>query len=65
MYDRLSEKWVYPGLYEDECFDMAFDYGIPGEPAFEQAIARFYRMAIDAGLVLLNEEMWANANQNA
>ena len=64
MYDQLAERWVYPGLYEDECFEMARQYGAPGEATFEDALGYLFRLAIEAGWALLNEEQRTSSNEN-
>ena len=64
MYDQLVERWVYPGLYEEDCFEMAMQYGDPGDEAFEDAIGYLIGLAIEAGWALLNEENRRNANEN-
>lgn len=64
MYDRLAERWVYPGLYEDECFDMARQYGEPGEAAFEDALGYLFELAIEAGASILNTDQHMPANTN-
>ena len=64
MYNQLSERWVYPGFYEDECFEMARQYGMPGEEAFEDALGYLIGLAIEAGWALLSENQKGSANQN-
>jgi hypothetical protein len=64
MYDELSRRWVYPGLFEDDCFDIAHQYGAPGDAEFEDNLSWLFGLAIEAGWALLNEEHRGNVNQN-
>lgn len=64
MYDQLAKRWVYPGLYEDECFYMARQYGAPGEAAFEDALGYLFGLAIESGWALLNEDLRGSINEN-
>lgn len=65
MFDQLADRWVYPGLYETECFEIAKQYGDPGDDAFEEAIVYLLGLAIESGWAVLNEEVRACANQNS
>lgn len=64
MFDQLADRWVYSGLYEAECFEIAQQYGAPGEDAFEEAIVYLFGLAIESGWALLNEEARRSANEN-
>jgi hypothetical protein len=64
MYDQLAARWVYPGLYDAECFDMARQYGAPGEAGFEDALGYLFTLAIESGWSLLNEEQRESSNEN-
>lgn len=65
IFDQLTNRWVQPGLYEDECFELAKQYGAPGEDTFEKAVVYLFALAIESGWAVLNEEMRASANQNS
>ncbi len=64
MYDQLAERWVYQGLYENECFEIAHQYGVPGESNFESAITYLIGLAIESGWALLNENVLGKCNDN-
>lgn len=63
-YDMLSERWVYPGLYEDACFEMAYQYGKPGDVEFDKGLECLFGLAIEAGVNVLSRDTYNVANKN-
>ena len=65
FYDRLSETWLYDGLYENECFEIALNYAQPGDPDFERALVDLFALSIEVGWSVYNRDLRQPSNSNS
>jgi len=63
-YDEMDRAWGFAGDYEQASLDWAMDEMPAHAPGFEDRVRHFFRLCIQMGWVVYNEDMRGSSNIN-